>query len=122
MIVEKNAAMMISAPAEQSAESGTRREMLTDISLPMLLAVLLLPAVTFALAYSPIVNHLTRSLNSPYSKADVAKRFNAALVDGLVVVSLCLFYWTTNSSVALSGVGSDPDGGPDNRIVAGHEV
>jgi uncharacterized RDD family membrane protein YckC len=53
--------------------------------------------VTFALAYPWIVNHLTRSLNTPYTKADVAKRFNAALVDALVVVTLCLLYWTANS-------------------------
>src|SRR5690349_15331621 len=63
----------------------------------MILGVLVLPGVTFALAYAPMVNHLTRSLNSPYSKADVAKRLNAALVDGLVVVSLCVLYWTTSS-------------------------
>jgi hypothetical protein len=71
--------------------------MTTDISLPMLLGVFVLPAVTFALAYAPLVNHLTRSLSSPYTKADVAKRFNAALVDGLVVVSLSLFPWTSHT-------------------------
>jgi hypothetical protein len=33
--------------------------------------------VTFALAYSPIVTHLSRGLISPYSKADIRKRFGA---------------------------------------------
>jgi hypothetical protein len=36
--------------------------MATRIDLPPLLGIVLLPAVTFALAYSPIVTHLSKSL------------------------------------------------------------
>jgi uncharacterized RDD family membrane protein YckC len=61
-----------------------------EIGLPTLLVILLLSAVTFALAYSPIVTRLSRGLISPYSKADVRKRFGASLVDGLLVFTLCL--------------------------------
>ena len=75
--------------------------MLTDIGLPTLLGMLLLPAVTFALAYSPMTR-LTRSLISPYAKADVRKRCHAALVDGLLVITLCLAYWTAGSLVYLA--------------------
>jgi uncharacterized RDD family membrane protein YckC len=73
-----------------------------EIGLPTLLGILLLPAVTFALAYSWIVTHLSRSLISPYSKADVVKRFNAAIVDGLVVITLCLPYWMASSPLYLA--------------------
>src|SRR3954468_3498145 len=73
-----------------------------EIGLPTLLGILLLPAVTFALAYSWIVTHLSRSLISPYSKADVVKRFNAAMVDGLVVITLCLPYWMASSPLYLA--------------------
>lgn len=61
-----------------------------DIGVPTLLGVLLLPAVTFALAYPSIVTHLSRGLISPYAKADVRKRLTAAFLDGLMVVTLCL--------------------------------
>ena len=61
-----------------------------DIGMTTLVGVLLLPAVTFALAYSPMVTHLSRGLISPYAKADVRKRLTAAFIDGLMVVSLCL--------------------------------
>jgi uncharacterized RDD family membrane protein YckC len=71
--------------------------MSTEIGLTMLFGVLLLPAIAFALAYSPIVTNLSRGLVSPYMKADVRKRFNAASVDGLIVVTLCLFGWMTGS-------------------------
>ena len=61
-----------------------------DIGVTTLLGVLLLPAVTFALAYPSIVTHLSRGLISPYAKADVRKRLTAAFLDGLMVVTLCL--------------------------------
>ena len=61
-----------------------------DIGMTTLLGVLLLPAVTFALAYPSIVSHLSRGLISPYAKVDVRKRLTAAFLDGLMVVSLCL--------------------------------
>lgn len=68
-----------------------------EIGVTTILGFLVLPAVTFALAYSPIVTHLSKGLVSPYTKADVRKRFSAALVDGLVVMTLSLGYWTANS-------------------------
>ena len=67
-------------------------------NLPTLMGILLVPAVAFALAYSPIVTHLTRGLVSSYAKADLRKRFGAALVDGVVVVMLWYWYWTTGSA------------------------
>jgi hypothetical protein len=70
--------------------------------LPILLGILVLPAMTFALAYSWIVTHLSRSLISPYAKADVAKRFNAAVVDALVVITLCLPYLIASSPLYLA--------------------
>jgi uncharacterized RDD family membrane protein YckC len=73
-----------------------------EIGLPTLLGILLLPAVTFALAYSTIVTYLSRGLVSPYTKADVRKRFVAALVDGLVVMTLSLGYWAANSPLYLA--------------------
>ena len=73
-----------------------------EIGLPILLGIVLLPAVTFALAYSPIVTHLSKGLISPYTKADVRKRFSAALVDGLVVITLWLGYWTAGSPLYLA--------------------
>src|SRR5687767_12227609 len=68
-----------------------------EIGLTIALGILVLPAVTFALAYSPIITHLSRALVSPYAKADVRKRLSAALVDGLVVMTLSVGYWTANS-------------------------
>ena len=65
-------------------------EMRIDPGVPMLLGMLLLPAVTFALAFPSIVTHLSRGLVSSYLKADVRKRFTAAFIDGLMVVTLCL--------------------------------
>jgi hypothetical protein len=73
-----------------------------EIDLPTLVGILLLPAVTLALAYSPIVTHLSRGVISPYTKADVGKRFSAALVDGLVVITLSLGYWTARSPLSLA--------------------
>ena len=73
-----------------------------EIGFPALLGILLLPAVTFALAYPPIVTHFSRGLISPYTKADVRKRFSAALIDGLVVITLSFGYWTGNSPLYLA--------------------
>jgi uncharacterized RDD family membrane protein YckC len=73
-----------------------------EIGLPTLLVIVLLPAVVFALAYSPIITHLSKGLVSPYVKADVRKRFSAALVDGFVVMALSLRYWTGNSLLDLA--------------------
>lgn len=67
-----------------------------------LLGVLLLPAVTFALAYSSMVAHLSRGLISPYLKADVRKRLTAAFIDGLMVATLCLVSWTVGWLLSLA--------------------
>ena len=72
------------------------------IGLPTVLGILLLPAVAFALAYSSIVTHFSRGLVSPYTKADVRKRFSAAFVDALVVTTLSLGYWTGGSPLYLA--------------------
>ena len=73
-----------------------------EIGLPTVLGMLLLPAVAFALAYSSIVTHFSRGLVSPYTKADVRKRFSAAFVDALVVTTLSLVYWTGGSPLYLA--------------------
>lgn len=73
-----------------------------EIGLPTVLGILLLPAVAFALAYSSIVTRFSRGLVSPYTKADVRKRFSAAFVDALVVTTLSLGYWTGGSPLYLA--------------------
>src|SRR6058998_2645404 len=50
-----------------------------------------------SLLYSPIVTHLSRGLVSAYVKADIRKRFAAAAIDGLMVVTAWLFFWTAGS-------------------------
>ena len=67
-----------------------------------ILAVLVVAAITFALAYSSIVTYVTRGLISPYAKADVRKRLTAASIDGLLVVTLCLFYWIVDAPLYLA--------------------
>jgi len=74
----------------------------TDINLPTLLGVLLLAAITFALAYSSIVTYVSRGLLSHYAKADVRKRLLAASIDGLLVSTLCLFYWILDAPLYLA--------------------
>ena len=59
-------------------------------------------SVTFAFAYSFIVTYLSRGLVSSYVKADLRKRFSAAIVDGLVVVMLWYWYWTTGSVASVA--------------------
>lgn len=76
--------------------------MTLEIGLPTVMGILLLPAVSFALAYSSIVTHFSRGLVSPYTKADVRKRLSAALVDALVVMTLSLGYWTGGSPLYLA--------------------
>jgi uncharacterized RDD family membrane protein YckC len=62
----------------------------------------ILPAIVFALVYSPIVTHLSRGLLSPYAKADVRRRLFAATLDGFVVVTSCLLYWTSEFALYLA--------------------
>jgi hypothetical protein len=66
----------------------------------MLVAVLVLPAVMFALAYAPITTYLARGLVSAYAKADLNKRFGAAVIDALVAITLWVLFRRTG--VALS--------------------
>jgi len=65
------------------------------MSASTLFGTFILPAIVFALVYFPIVTHLSRGLLSPYAKADVRRRLYAATIDGLVVVTSCLLYWTS---------------------------
>jgi uncharacterized RDD family membrane protein YckC len=74
----------------------------TAIGVDTLLAVLLVPAVTFALLYFPIVGNLSRALVSPYVKADTRKRLSAASVDGLIVATLVMLSSTHGSPVYLA--------------------
>jgi uncharacterized RDD family membrane protein YckC len=46
--------------------------------------------ITFAVMYPSMLNKLSRSLISPYPRADVRRRAYAALVDALIVASGCL--------------------------------
>ncbi len=71
----------------------------------MLLGVLLLPAVTFALAYSAMVTRLSRGLISPYLKADVRRRLTAAFIDALMVVTLCVVSWAVAGPLAIAAGG-----------------
>ena len=75
--------------------------MRTQVGVPALLGILVLPAVTFALLYSPIVTRLTRGLVSPYAKADIGKRLTAATIDGFIVLALYLLFWTSGSVLHL---------------------
>jgi len=61
-----------------------------------LLWIFILPAVVFALVYSPIVTQLSRGLLSPYAKADVRRRLFAAAIDGLLVVTSAFLYWNSD--------------------------
>jgi len=74
----------------------------TEIGLPTLLSVLLLAAMTFALAYSSIVRDVSRGLISHYAKADVRKRLLAASIDGLLVATLCLVCWMGRAPLYLA--------------------
>jgi len=46
--------------------------------------------MAFAMIYPSMLNKLSRSLISPYGRADVRRRAYAALVDALIVASGCL--------------------------------
>lgn len=62
------------------------------MSLRVLLTFSLLSAITLALAYRPILSKLSIALASPYPKADMTKRFFAAMVDGTLVAIALIFY------------------------------
>jgi uncharacterized RDD family membrane protein YckC len=67
-----------------------------------LFGTFILPAIVFALVYFPIVTNLSRGLLSPYAKADVRRRLFAATLDGFVVVTSCLLYWTSEFALYLA--------------------
>jgi len=58
----------------------------------VLLIFSLFSAITLALAYRPILTKLSIALASPYPKADMRKRFFAAMVDGTLVGMALIFY------------------------------
>ena len=72
------------------------------MSASVLFGTCILPAIVFALAYSPIVTYVSRGLLSPYAKADVKRRLFAATIDGLIVVSSGLLYWTSDFALYLA--------------------
>ena len=72
----------------------------TEIDVPILLGIFVLPAVTFALVYFLLLTRLTRGLVSPYVRADIRKRL-AAAIDGLIVVTLSLLSWPAGSVLYL---------------------
>src|SRR5262245_18190148 len=62
------------------------------MSARVLLTLSLLSAITLALAYRPMLAKLTVALASPYPKADVTKRFFAAVIDGTLLASALVLY------------------------------
>jgi hypothetical protein len=70
----------------------------------MSISLFVIPAVLFAIVYFPVVTKLSRSLASPYAKADIRKRLFAATVDGLLVITGWFFYRSSESAlIALAG-------------------
>jgi hypothetical protein len=51
------------------------------------IALLVLPAITFGLLYHPALTRVSPHLASPYPKASTTRRFVAAAVDGTLVTS-----------------------------------
>jgi len=68
----------------------------TGITTATLLGILILPGVMFAIVYSPIVTRLSRGLVSPYAKADVKRRLCAVTIDGLLVATSGVLYWSSD--------------------------
>jgi uncharacterized RDD family membrane protein YckC len=73
------------------------KAMPAEIDTQILIGVLVIPAITFALLYVPIVTYFSRGLVSAYAKADIRKRIAAAAIDGLLVVTASVFSWTAGS-------------------------
>ena len=68
------------------------------MTLNTFLWLLVLPAVSFALLYFPIVTKFSVSLASPYPKADVKRRLFAGSVDGSLFVTSLYFYQNSGSA------------------------
>jgi hypothetical protein len=62
------------------------------MSTGLLLSFVFLPAITFGLAYQPILSRLSVALVSPYAKADVVRRAFAAGIDGALVATAMVLY------------------------------
>jgi uncharacterized RDD family membrane protein YckC len=73
--------------------------------LSALVSFVVVPSALFAFAYFPLVTRLSLALVSPYTKADVVKRLFAAMIDGLVVLTVGVLYWNSGA-VALLVVGA----------------
>lgn len=69
----------------------------------VLVGIVLLPAIVFALAYKPMFDRLSLGLASPYAKADLARRFSAVMVDGLLLMTTLMLYRHTGSAWFLAG-------------------
>jgi len=62
---------------------------------------LALTAVIFGVVYYPAFDKLARGLATHYAKADVGKRFSAAIVDALLVVTTWFFYRHYDSTLSI---------------------
>src|SRR5262245_32324058 len=54
-------------------------------------------AVVFTAAYFPVVNALTKGLVSPYPKADLRRRFQAAALDAALVTTAGVLFQVSGS-------------------------
>jgi len=70
--------------------------MIFDMSASALIGICILSAIVFAVVYFPIATRLSRALVSPYPKADVKRRILAAIIDGQIVMTCCVLYWTSD--------------------------
>ena len=71
----------------------------------MSLKFLFLPAILFVVGYFPALTELSRGLVSPHVKADVRRRFIAAVIDGLLCVT-CVYFGAALQSPAFLVVGA----------------
>jgi hypothetical protein len=61
--------------------------------------------VSFALMYPTLLAKLSLSLVSPYVKAESRRRLFAATIDGLLVASMFVLYWSS-ASIAFPAIGA----------------
>jgi len=66
-------------------------------------ALVVLSSALFAAIYVPAITRFSRSLASPYAKADVGRRLAAAAIDGLLVVTCVGLYTDLQSPMFLAG-------------------
>lgn len=69
-----------------------------EMTVNPLLWLLILPALSFALLYFPMVTKFSLSLASPYAKADVKRRLLAGSLDGSLLVTSLYFYQNSGSA------------------------